>query len=285
MDAKLRRLPQSDSPHPSLLIARVRRVFPASCVRDILSPWKREKRETHTVLQTTLRIPGNWSNPGELLAKLPPGVRLTPEALILADGEQIQFTPMPPDDQFPQIFRSSCRQPATDDEVKIVDRYTVNVGLTGPGGSMQAALTMLQAGAAIVRAGGAGVFIDNSGLAHGGRHWIEVAEDGSPDAVSFAFVAIVRSRQEVWTMGMNVMGLPDLVTKCSDSAEDAIVETVRYLAGSEKPMADGHIIADENGPRFHVVANGGDRFDAESPMHNPFGRLKLVSFKDIAEAN
>ena len=91
----------------------------------------------------------------------------------------------------------------------MVDSYTVNVGLTGPGGSMKAALTMMQAGSAIVRAGGAGVFIDNSAVAHGGSHWIEMTEAGGPDAVSFAYVAIVRGEKEVWTMGMHVMGLPD----------------------------------------------------------------------------
>lgn len=242
-------------------------------------------KENETVVRTTLRIPGNWSNPGELIARLPAGVRLTPEALVLPDGEEIEFTPMPPDDQFPGIFRSSCRRPATDAELAILDSYTVNVGLTGPGGSTSAALTILEAGAAVVRAGGAGVFIDNSGVAHGGQAWIEIADDGGPDAVSFAFVGIIRGRQEVWTMGMHVMGLPDLVMRRSDSAEDALVEVVRYLSTGEKPMGEGHIIADESGPRFQVAATAGDQFNSASPMHNPFGRLRLVSIKEIAEDN
>ena len=83
-------------------------------------------------------------------------------------GGEIEFVPMPPDDQFPQIFESSCRMPAAKDELATLARYSVNIGLNGPGGSREAALAMMQAGAAIVRAGGAGVFIDNCGLAHGG---------------------------------------------------------------------------------------------------------------------
>lgn len=165
------------------------------------------------VVRTTLRIPGNWSGPGELIERMPTGFRVTPEALVLPDGSEIEFAPMPPDDQFAEIFRSSCRQPATEDEMEVVGSYTVNVGLTGPGGSMKAALTMMQAGAAIVRAGGAGVFIDNGAVAHGGGHWIEMADDGGPDAASFAYVGIVRGEQEVWTMGMHVMGLPDVVMR------------------------------------------------------------------------
>jgi hypothetical protein len=49
-------------------------------------------------------------------------------------------------------------------------------------------------------------------------------------------------------------------------------------------MDDGHVIADLNGPRFVAVAQESEG-PVDSPMHNPFGRLKLVSMKNIAEAN
>src|SRR5437763_678820 len=143
---------------------------------------------------------------------------------------------MPADGQFAQIFRSSCRQPATDDELATVDDYSVNVLLSGPGGSMQAARAMMQAGAAIVRAGGAGVFIDNSALAHGGGQWLQMTEDGGPDAVSFAFVSILSGKTDVWTMGMHVLGLRDIVMKRADVEVEGfdIIEVIRYLCRGEK---------------------------------------------------
>src|SRR5262245_6973644 len=91
-------------------------------------------------VKITLRIPGTWSHARELLQALPEDCRLTPEALILPDATEIEFIPMPPDEQFAQIFRSSCRRPATEDELATVDRYSVNVCLSGPGGSPEAAL-------------------------------------------------------------------------------------------------------------------------------------------------
>src|SRR5687768_5585666 len=120
--------------------------------------------ETNITPTITFRIPGDWSHPGELMDRLPAGFRLTPEALLLPDGTSIEFIPMPPDEVFPQIFKSACRRPPTSDELARVARYTVNVGLNGPGGSLGSALTMMQAAAAIVQAGGAGVFIDNSAM-------------------------------------------------------------------------------------------------------------------------
>jgi hypothetical protein len=235
----------------------------------------------------TLRIPGNWQHPGELIERLPAGFRLTPEALILPGGERLEFTPVAPDDEFAGVFRSACRQPATDEELAIVDGYTVNVVLHGPGGSMQAARTMMQAGAAIVRAGAAGVFIDNSALAHGGENWIAMTEDGGPDAVSFAFAAIVRGKREVWTMGMHVMGLRDIVMKCADLNDDAdeLIELIRYMCEGDKPIDDGHILADLHGPRYQAFAEPSTEMPQGSPLHNPFGRLKLVSVREIAEGN
>jgi hypothetical protein len=236
----------------------------------------------------TFRIPGQWSNPQELIRRLPAGYTLTPEgALILPDETQVEFGAGAADGQFAQIFRSSCRQPPTQAELATVNRYTVNVFLSGPGGSLDSARTMMQAGAAIVRAGGAGVFIDNSALAHGGQTWLAMTEDGGPDALSFAFVSIVRGKTEVFTMGMHALGLRDVVMKRADADADefSIIDVIRYLARGEKPIDDGHIIADLEGPRFRAFTQVDTEGPVGSPMHNPFGRLKLVSLRDVAETN
>jgi hypothetical protein len=234
-----------------------------------------------------LRIPGKWANPGELVDRLPEDCTLSPESLALSDGTKVDFGAMGPDDQFAQIFRTSCRQPATPEELATVDDYAVNILLSGPGGSLDAARKMMQAAAAIVKAGGAGVFIDNCALAHGGENWLAMADDGGPDALSFAFVAIIRGKSEVYTMGMHVLGLRDVVMKRTDveSGGFDIVEVIRYLASSEDPVEDGHVVADLDGPRFRAVAVTGREFPPDSPMHNPFGQLKLVSIRDITEAN
>jgi hypothetical protein len=241
---------------------------------------------THPPL-ITLRIPGDWSHPGELVERLPPGFRLSPEALALPNGTKIDFVAMAPDDKFAGIFQSSCRRPPAQDELAVVAGYRVNIGLTGPGGSLESALTMMQAGAAIVRAGGAGVFVDNSALAHGGEAWLELTEDGGPEAISFAFASIVRGREEVYTMGMQVMGFPNILMRSCDVDErgEMVIEIICYLCGG-RPIGVGHVLADDQGhPRFQVLAKVDDEFGAQSAMHNPFGLLKIVSAKSIAEDN
>ena len=64
--------------------------------------------------------------------------------------------------------------------------------------------------------------------------------------MSFAFVAIVRGQTDVWTMGMHVLGLRDVVMKRAEveSGGFDIVEVVRYLSRGENPVENGHLLGD-----------------------------------------
>jgi hypothetical protein len=234
-----------------------------------------------------MRIPGTWGHPRELVQSLPEGARITGEAMILPDGTSVDFGAAPPDSQFAKIFLNSCRNPPTDTERIAVKNYKVNVFLSGPGGSLEAAHRMMWAASILVKAGGAGVFIDNGAVAHGGEQWLSMTDDGGPDALTFAYVAIVRGNAEIWTMGMHALGFRDIVMSREDVEKGGfdIVEVIRYVAASPKPIEENHIIADLDGPRFKVFTEESEEKVKDSPMHNPYGRLKLVSLRDMAERN
>ena len=238
-------------------------------------------------VEITVRIPGTWEHPAQLVEQLPPGVQITEGRLKLPDGTEFEVTPLPPDDQFATIFRKSCRGKVTEEEFSKVDNYTVNVCLSGPGGSMESAYKMMQAAELIMRAGGAAVFIDNSALAHGASQWCELVEAGNADALTFGYVSIVRGADEVYTMGMQTLGYPEVLMsrKDADADEMSIIEVMRYFCESDRRIDAGHVLADEKGPRFQVTADTPARYEAGSPLHNPWGRVRLVSFRDIAESN
>ncbi|MCY2975718.1 MAG: hypothetical protein NTW52_13745 [Planctomycetota bacterium] len=238
-------------------------------------------------IETTLRIPGAWGSFEEISDRLPKGYSMCEEGLAMPDGHVIEMFPMKPDKKFAGIFESSCRRPATADELAIVNRYTVNLGLIGPGGSMKAAQTMMKAGAAIVQTGAAGVFIDNSMLAHGATLWTEISTVCDIEAISFAFVGVIRGKSEVRTMGMNVLGKPDLTMSRQDFNEntDSMIDLIRYVCSTEKPIGDRHIIAMEMGAQFQSRIVDTDDAPVGSHLHNPFGRLQLVNLKAIGESN
>ncbi len=252
--------------------------------------WEFEMINTvNPAIEITLRIPGTWEHFEKLMEAIPDGFRISPEALVMPDGSEVSLIPLQPDQQFASIFARSCRQPATREELEIVNHYTVNVGLTGPGGSLEAAHRMVEAGAAIIRAGGGGVFNDNSGIAHGGHAWLEMADDGSADALSYAFVGIVRNSRALFTIGLHVLGRPDVSISHSEGnlecSGDAIIDIIRYLCNSDQAFEVGHVIADLTGPQFKAIKLTHDKMKPTSPMHNPWGRLELVSYKDIAQNN
>ncbi|MBL8890040.1 MAG: hypothetical protein JNL67_08685 [Planctomycetaceae bacterium] len=235
----------------------------------------------------TLRIPGTWSNPLELFEGIPADCELKPDLLIMADGSQFEVNIREADDQFVSIFASSSRREPTAAEKDAIENYTVQVCLTGPGGSEENATALMRAASAILHAGGSGVFIDNCGLAFGATTWREMAETPGPESLSFAFVNIITSRTETYTVGLHVLGLPDLQMRPDEIGDDGsvMIEMIQYISSGEKKIGNGHIIADLNGPRFRVSAVQDNKIPKHSPMHNPWGRLRLTSIKEISERN
>lgn len=243
--------------------------------------------ETDDKVEITLRIPGTWAHPGELIERLPDGCQLSPEGLTLPDGTSFEFSPMQPDKQFAGIFKSSCRRPPTADELARVNRYTVNVGLIGPGGSLESARAMMQAAAVIVEAGGAGVFIDNSGMAHGASQWLAMTRDGSSDAISYAFVCLFGGGTEISSMGMHVLGQPEIAMRRADTSPsgEPLVDALRYISSGDRIVDRGHVLVLDTGETLHVASRSDSQFPTGSPMHNPFGKLLLLPGREIAERN
>lgn len=114
-----------------------------------------------------------------------------------------------------------------------------------------------------------------------------MAVDGGNDALSFAFVYLIHGESEARPMGMHVHGLPELIVRHADLGDDPdqIIELLRYVCDGEKPLGDGHIIADEHGPRYLVQHFASDSQRVVSPMDSPFGSLLMKSVKQIAEVN
>lgn len=245
------------------------------------------KSKSAPAVSITIRIPGVWRTPQSLSERLPSGYIFELNTLVMPDSTRIALRSVPPDNQFGHIFSISCRQLPTAKESRAIKNYTANILLTGPGGSPESAYKMMEAAGAVIDAGGAGVFIDNSALSHGGQAWKELVDAASLDSISFAFVTIVHGKSGLKTVGMHVLGLPDFELPSNDPfvEEERMISIIRYACSSDTPILPGHIITDEAGPKFHTVKSGRDEFHSQHPMFNPFGYLKLISTRDIGESN
>ena len=231
-----------------------------------------------------LRIPGPWKGPEEVADRLPAGFQLQGQEFVMPDGRCLLFRAMPPDKEFPSVFRMACRRSPKANEIAGVDSYKVNVGLIGPGGSLQAAQRMLEAGAALVRAGGVGVFIDNSASAHGAADWLEMAEHrDDPSAVFFAFVNIVKSGPNLLSYGMHQLGQRDAIIFHRgqvDAVLPSLEDFLRMTSAAELPLGEGEVFCDEQGRCFslHREPDSG-MFEDAHPISNPYGRWRLTPTK------
>jgi len=239
-----------------------------------------DENEIHAP-EVTLRIPGGWTQPEEFYGALPRGCRCNERGLVLADGTEFELHVSPADEEFPRIFAGSCPKTPTESEQEQIENYRVNVCLTGPGGSIAAAKKIMEGAAAILSAGGAGVFVDNSGIAHGASDWMKLFESADDGGVYWAFVSAVRSDKEIYSMGMHVLGFRDAIIPATDDAEfdsQTLHSFLGFTAFSGADLKDGQVVSDPRLPTFSMHSEPDDRVESSAPMFNPYGRWRLKPF-------
>jgi hypothetical protein len=230
-------------------------------------------------LEVTLRIPGTWREPEEFYSRLPRGCHCTADALVLEDGSQFELHALQADEEFPQVFADSCPKLPTESERERIDNYQVNICLTGPGGSIEAAKRLMAGAAAIIAAGGAGVFVDNSGIAHGASDWLTLFDSADDGGVYWAFISTVRTGKELYSVGMHILGFRDAIVPSTGDEEfdyRALHSFLGYSAFSGATLQDGDVVRDAVLPTFSAHAQPDDRVPENAPMFNPHGRWRLA---------
>jgi hypothetical protein len=202
--------------------------------------------------------------------------------LVLPDGAEFELNALEADEEFPGIFASSCSKLPTQEEREQVESYKVNVCLSGRCGSVASAKQLLAAGAAVIRAGGAGAFVDNSGIAHGATDWITLHESADNGGVYWAFVSTARLEGILFSVGMQILGFRDAIMPATGN-EDYDYRTLHsflgYTAFSGVKLEDGEIVGDAVLPTFRVHKEPHDRFPDGGPMFNPFGQWRLETLE------
>jgi hypothetical protein len=231
------------------------------------------------VPEVTLRIPGTWSGPEEFFERLPDECRPTDKGFMLPDGSEFELHVLPADDEFPSIFAGSCPKLPTESERERIENYTVNICLIGSGGSLAAARQVMAAAAAVLATGGAGVFVDNSGIAHGATDWLTLCDDAEEGGVYWAFISTVRSEEELYSIGMHILGFRDAIVPSTGNDEydsRTLHSFLGFTAFSGATINDGDVVGDAVLPTFHAHMQPDQRVPAGTAMFNPFGRWRLV---------
>lgn len=238
-----------------------------------------------TVPRIDLRIPGPWDSPGDLadaLARAGTGYAPTEDRMLVhaASGARFELSASEPDDQIADVFAGGGR--ITAEEVRAIRAHRVKVHVSTPGGSVEAARAVMDAAAALLRAGGLGVMVDNSGATHAPQDWFDLARDpDDPGGVYWAYVVATADRKEAYSSGMHCLGLRDAELPLRVAGGDrqaagfVLHNFLGYTLQSGIAVLDGDRLGDEHAAMLRALAHPCTRFRPGTPFFNPYGVWRL----------
>ncbi|MDM5220893.1 DUF4261 domain-containing protein [Peribacillus sp. NJ11] len=142
---------------------------------------------------------------------------------------------------------------------------------------------LIDAGVAILRAGGMAVKIETAGIAHSKEDWQQLHH--SPDILSVYahFVTIIGEEDYYCSFGMKAFGLPDAVTLNTMSPKEAaaLLNTFNYYHVGEQPLfKNGETFSiQKDAPDFILTGLQDFRYEEDHPFYNPFGLWNLGTSK------
>jgi hypothetical protein len=176
-----------------------------------------------------------------------------------------------------QAFSAVGQHWADTDDMQKIAGHTLVTYLIGSGGSHSRAVGLMLAAAGLVKAGGLGVKLDSSGIAHSPQAWLTLTAERHLFTAHAAFVAYVAGR-EIYSCGMQCFGLRDAVI--AEGEADDPVELLRVFTGylfTEKPsVRSGQTFSVDDGePVYRVTAEDCTQYEAGELFNNPYGMWRL----------
>lgn len=241
--------------------------------------------------EINLCIPGPWQNRSELvqsIAASDTGYLFAGSVLLETEtGFACELVLQEADPVLPQAFAAAGPHWAASEAMAAIDEHASVVYLLGPGGSREAAESMMRAGAALIEAGGLGVKVESTGIAHGPAYWTAMC-DALPELSAHRALVVYVTGADVYSCGMHNFGLPDAMTSATDkaAAADMLRTFTRYLLERAPQMEDGHTFSVSDGaPVYRVLKVAAVDYGADSLFNNPYGawRLEPVQAQAVPE--
>lgn len=237
--------------------------------------------------EMVLCIPGPWEDTGELIRQLvatDSGYLFAGRILMHMETRfSCELVFEDHDERMPRAFWAAGPHWRDTPEMAAIATHRSVVYLVGSGGSPQNAEALMRAGAALVRAGGLGVKVESTGLAHTPAAWLDHCEHLY---LFFAHRALViyLTGDEVCSCGMHNLGLKDAVTQTDAGANDdpaAATELLRafthYLFTEQPTIRHGQTFSvAADAPVYRIEEESTQTYEEGSLFHNPYGLWRLV---------
>ncbi|PTY03647.1 hypothetical protein DB346_06690 [Verrucomicrobia bacterium LW23] len=240
-------------------------------------------------VRTILCIPGVWKDRTaavQQIAKLSGGYLFAGDTLTHMESKQsIEMELCEPDERMARAFAAAGPHWRDTPEMERIATHGKVAYLVGQGGSADRAKAMMQAGAALLYAGGLGVKVESSGLAFSPAQWIRMTDNCWLGALHQAYVVYVEGGSDdadTFSCGMHNLGMPDAIveSRLSENPVELLRVFTAYLCIEAPDLRPSHTFSVEDGaPRYRVSREEDVPYpDPEDLFHNPYGmwRLKLA---------
>jgi hypothetical protein len=202
-----------------------------------------------------------------------------------ADREELPVELQPADPSLIERFSEQAAQVGlTSAELDSVRDHARVAYLTASPAGAQAAALVLGFGAALVRAGGWGVYVPASRKVVPAQTWLQLASHPPrPDVLVPAFVSLANmpDGSGTFTSGMQLFGLQDAQAPADLSPERAVqVLTAfcveRFRSALQVQDGEGRFQPHHETQRYRVRLREGAHFPPGHPQHNPNGFWQLL---------
>jgi len=233
--------------------------------------------------ELVLCIPGPWTSREELLKSMSASdagfVYAGHLLLEMETGFTCELVFEGADPAVTTAFKAVGPHWADSDAMAAVAGHASVVYLMGKGGARDNAESMMRAGAALIDAGGLGVKVDSTGIAHGPAYWTDLCDQLPVQTAHRALVVYITGR-DVYSCGMHNFGLPEAIVTPLDGDLQAAADLLRtfthYLFAQAPLFEDGHTFSvSEGAPVYRVRAVPGLDYGENSLFNNPYGAWEL----------
>jgi hypothetical protein len=229
-----------------------------------------------------LGIPGLWSEKTAILsaiAEQTDGLKFAGKLLFdTRTNRSFVVDVYEHDPGLQKAFAVSGRGLIVETELEAIGKHTYTLYVKGPGGTINAALSMMELGVQLLKAGGLAVKVETAGLAHSAQRWQEFAARGL-DGLCEAYTVLMQEQNTYYSCGMHNFGLNDVLvtdTITLQEADHLLKNFLMYTVLEQPALQNGHTFRiDALSPYYRLTHQEDIIHPSDDPFHNPFGLWHL----------
>ncbi len=164
-------------------------------------------------MEIIISVPGKWKNETELIDNpVQDNYKYEKNLLSESSGKKsFETVFLPYDDILMNAYIYSGEEYAKQEDINESKRFSFTVYLVGKAEKETDLQQLIKAGAALMRRGGLGIKVENSGIIHSAHDWIGFSKSIKQVSVFQAYIAITHIEDKITSFGLHLFGLPDVL--------------------------------------------------------------------------